>query len=118
VRVANRSALHFVYYSTTKKAAFHLRKCVQRASFESFDEQFAVDRTASDGSNGRCNRKTRCKTQSCTKLLWNRHFLAANGVFVLSIHRARGVHGRSLKPPNGEFADRVHHGEKILHRWR
>ena len=28
VRVANRSALHFVYYSTTKKAAFHLMKCV------------------------------------------------------------------------------------------
>jgi hypothetical protein len=34
VRVANRSALHFVYYSTTKKAAFHLRKCVQHTPFE------------------------------------------------------------------------------------
>lgn len=31
MRIANRSALHFVYYSTTKKAAFHLRKRVRGA---------------------------------------------------------------------------------------
>jgi hypothetical protein len=39
--VGNRPALHFIYYSTTKKTAFHLTKCVHVSFAERLDVQNA-----------------------------------------------------------------------------
>ena len=46
VHIANRSALHFIYYSTMKKAAFHLRKSVRAAASQAHNAPIPPRRRA------------------------------------------------------------------------
>ena len=90
-RESKRTAFRLLQHN--EKSSVPLKEvCTAHAAFERFDSNLQSTRRTNDAFEARMQQKNMtAKRQTCIKLLWNRHFFAANGASVLSIHRVSGV---------------------------